>query len=72
MSLGRSSKITFKTPEQMSVKSLEHVSSKPSEMDLKEKLCLALMENQMLRKQIGDQEKVSVFEVHVYSPSHVE
>lgn len=68
MSLERASKITFKTPEQMSVKSEEHVSSKPSEMDLKEKLCCALMENQMLRKQLGDQDKVSVFEIYVYSP----
>lgn len=68
MSLGRASKITFKTPEQTSVKSVEHVSSNPSEMDLKEKLCYALMENQMLRKQLGDQDKVSVFEIYVYSP----
>lgn len=68
ISLGKTSKITFKSPEQMSVKSLEHVSQKPSEMDLKEKLCCALMENQMLRKQLGDRDKVSVFEIHTYSP----
>lgn len=72
MSLGRASKITFKSPEQMSVNSVEHVSSKPSEMDLKEKLCYALMENQMLRKQLGDQDKVSVFEIHVIAPDTVD